>query len=374
MAEEERARVDSELYVNPATLELLRRRIESEVKSGFFRSVGLPVGGAGVLAILFALFVWIPDKIATFIEKDPNVQEKLKSSAVAYLNDPEKGQKFVRTQVEAFLPAYLQDPKGGQEIIRQHIEKTGQKHVETATASFFKESGPKLIRELVDKHLKSPEVKELLVRSINDALQPKVTALSEEIHLNIGKLVVKIKEPFGDVKKFSKGSSQKLDNFLRSNEARELKSKGTPIALTITIRGGQQRYDENVIKDYLHKLRSKFGRQFRHVLFLDNDGKFLALLSPEQLQIGFTEDAQRLMDLLNSTTALSTSEATRELERLFSKRSATFIRSEWNVRKALSTPVWSSPQKLNKEVAVVGSRKKFIGTTSRRRLIEGILS
>lgn len=63
MDDKEPLRVDSELYVNQATLELLRRQIESEVKGGFFRWIGLPIGGAGVVAILLTVFVWIPDKI-----------------------------------------------------------------------------------------------------------------------------------------------------------------------------------------------------------------------------------------------------------------------------------------------------------------------
>ena len=81
MDDKERVRVESELYVNQATLELLRRRIESEVKGSFFRWIGLPIGGAGILAILLTVFLWIPDKISTIIENNPTVQERLNNSA-----------------------------------------------------------------------------------------------------------------------------------------------------------------------------------------------------------------------------------------------------------------------------------------------------
>lgn len=83
--------VDKELYVNEATLDYLRRRIEGEVKGNFFRWIGLPVGGVGLVTIVLTIFLWIPEKIETIIETNPVIQKTLDRSATEYLNDPERG-------------------------------------------------------------------------------------------------------------------------------------------------------------------------------------------------------------------------------------------------------------------------------------------
>jgi hypothetical protein len=228
----------------------------------------------------------------------------------------------------------------------------------------------KLINRLVDRHLKSQEVKDLLKESINKTLQPAIAGLSGEIGRNIERLVMEIKQPFRDVDRFQKDSIDKLHRFLRSSEARSLKSKGFPIALTMTVRQGE-RYAQWAIQEYLSELTRKFGKQFRYVLILDNDGKFLALFPP---RLVYNQDPNRLMRLLNSGPQLRTTEATKELERMFSRHSTVFIQSEWSIKQALTIPVWSTPYRPDEEVAVVDRQKIFRGTTTRQLLIEGILS
>ena len=94
------AKIDEVLYINEATLELLRRRIEADVKKGFFTSIGAPIGGAGIIAILYVLFSWIPAQLGTMIEDMPGIQRTVQESAIDYLENEQKGQRFIRQQVD----------------------------------------------------------------------------------------------------------------------------------------------------------------------------------------------------------------------------------------------------------------------------------
>lgn len=102
------------------------------------------------------------------------------------------------------------------------------------------------------------------------------------------------------------------------------------------------------------------------MLILDNDGKFLALFPPRLVH---NQDPNRLMRLLNSGPQLRTTEAAKELERMFSRHSTVFIQSEWSIKQALTIPVWSTPYRTDEEVAVVDRQKIFRGTTTRQLLI-----
>ncbi len=65
--DQEQIKIADEHYVNEATLELLSRRIDSEVKSSFLKWVGLPIGGAGLVAILWAILFFLPNEVGNFI-------------------------------------------------------------------------------------------------------------------------------------------------------------------------------------------------------------------------------------------------------------------------------------------------------------------
>jgi hypothetical protein len=90
MASDQPVQVPPSLQVNEATLELLERRIEANVKASFFKSVGAPVGLAGIAAIAYTLFSWIPGHISSYLEKDPTFKIGLQNAAVAYLNTHDK--------------------------------------------------------------------------------------------------------------------------------------------------------------------------------------------------------------------------------------------------------------------------------------------
>jgi hypothetical protein len=365
MGDQERMRIDSELYVNEATLELLRRRIESEVKVSFFRSIGLPVGGAGVAAVAFALFFWIPQKVQTFVESDPSVQAALQQSAQGYLTSKE-GQEFVRgqiedtarKQVEAEVVEYFTG-EGGQELVRAQVEAFVQKDPMIR----------KRLQQSAQRYLASKTVEQLIIETVNRALAPATAGLSQEIRRNKERLVSEVAQ-LPALRRIAKGPPELLDQFLDSPGARELETKKVPVALTISIRQGRF-YVGGAIRNYLRRLKERFGDYFKIVLILDNDDSFLALLTPEQLERALDG---RLMSVFNAGAGqLSTGEARRALARRFGRNCVTSVRLEWRVEEALRASVWSPGNNVDEVLAVVDTNKRVIGTTSRRRLITGIL-
>ena len=70
MSNEERLAVKDVNLINDETLELLRRRIESDVKRNFWLSIGGPVGAGGIVAFLLAIFVWLPGSVDDLIHID----------------------------------------------------------------------------------------------------------------------------------------------------------------------------------------------------------------------------------------------------------------------------------------------------------------
>ena len=361
MGDQERIKVDSELYVNEATLELLRRRIESGVKANFLRSIGLPIGGAGAAAIVFALFFWIPEQIKPIVE--------------GYLAS-EGGQKFVRgqiektarKQVEVEVGAYFTDEMG-ETLVRTQLEALVQKDPVIR----------KTLQQSAQRYLTNPETgQQLLIETVNRALAPATAQLSEEIRENMGRLVAEVVLSVEyaegveeeDPEIIEKQSIEQLYQFLDSPKASELKRNGVPIALSKSTRRGI-RYKAGAIDRYIEELQRYFEEQFSMVLILDNDEKFLALLTPEQVQ-GALDDS--LMSLLNaSADQLSTEDARAALADRFGKGCVQFIRTDWSVGEALRRPVWLQPERMTEKLTVIDADGKFEGTTSRYRLITGIL-
>jgi hypothetical protein len=369
MNDEEQMRIEKDLFVNEATLDYFKRKIESDVKNNLFRWVGLPVGGAGIIAILFLLFSWIPNKVSTIIETNTVIQKKLNDSAIEYLGNPEKGQKFIAQQIREDIEKYMQDPERGQRLIQSEIEKTAKEQIEVTTAAFFEEKGEPLIRELSDAYLKSPEVKAVITQAIDEALKPKISRLSGKIRQNAEKLVVEIETKFKDTAMIDKRSLSKLEQFIRSAEGRRIKRRGTPIALTISIRGGE-RYADWAIREYINSLTGVFGDKFICVLVLDRNGKFLAQLPPTFVK----ENVNNLLPIFNSPPQFSPDVAKREFTQMLGEGCIKHIALESSVAEALKSSVWAKTGRDLKGIAVLNEAGNFVGLTSRDRLIEGIAS
>ena len=369
MEETENIKVEKEYYVNKATLDYLRRCIEGEVKGNFFRWIGLPVGGAGVIAIILTIFVWIPEQMKTIIETNPVIQKTLDKSASEYLNDPEKGQRFISAQLKTDIERYFRDPERGQKLIQEQIENTARVQIEVVTDEFFKSTGEPLIRDLANAYLKSPAVRDLLIKAIDSALKPQIASLSEEIRQNTDKLVIETATPSHDTKRIDKKTLGMLDEFLHSEEARNIKVKKQPVTLAITVRLGE-RYKEYAVIEYLEQLKQFFSLAFRCIIVLDSDGTFIAKLDPS-----FVKSAIKpLMELFNSQSQFPSSEIRAKLEQMQGKYSTDSVRLDWTVMKALRSNVWrQTTNYLQMEVPVLDDDSMFIGLTSRAKLIEGIL-
>jgi len=63
-----------------------------------------------------------------------------------------------------------------------------------------------------------------------------------------------------------------------------------------------------------------------------------------------------------------------ELNQIFGAPVSDAIPQEWTVTKSLRAPVWGSPIEPHREVAVLDEHGKFIGTTTRDRLLAAIFS
>ena len=318
-------RIDKELYVNEATVDYLRRCIEAEVKSNFFRWIGLPVGSAGIIVIVLTIFFWIPGKIDTIIATNPIVKETLDQSAIAYLKS-----------------------ERGQQLIQQQIAVTARTQIET--------------------YLTSPAVQDLIIKTIDAALKPKIASLSEEIRQNTKKLVIETAMPSHDTKRIDKGTMQLLFDFLNSEEAQSIKKQKRPLALALTVRQGEVYYEFAVI-EYLNRLEQNFGQAFSSVLVLDNDGTFIARLEPSLVRSAIGP----LMALFNSGPQLPSSHIKARLEQMQGAYCTANVRSHWTVMEALRNKVWlmeGDPQAL---VPVLDENKIFIGLTSRAKLIKGIV-
>lgn len=125
MAEEKSIRVSENLFVNEATLELVQRRIETEVKSGFWRWVGIPVGGGGIVVVLFALFWQIPQYVENYLKSEP-------------------GEKVVMTQVNSSVKDYFAT-RDGQKAIQDHVKKVLEPQLASALEP-IKEKAEQLVR------------------------------------------------------------------------------------------------------------------------------------------------------------------------------------------------------------------------------------
>lgn len=317
-------------------------------------------------AVAFALFFWIPQKVQTFVESDPSVQAALQQSAQGYLTSKE-GQEFVRgqiedtarKQVEAEVVEYFTG-EGGQELVRAQVEAFVQKDPMIR----------KRLQQSAQRYLASKTVEQLIIETVNRALAPATAGLSQEIRRNKERLVSEVAQLPPVLHHFPKGTEYLLDQFLDSPRARELEAKKVPVALTISIRQGGF-YADEAIRNYLRRLKERFGDYFQIVLILDNNNSFLSLLTPEQLERALDKE---LMRVFNARAGqLSTEEARTALARRFGKSCVTSVRLEWRVEEALRASVWSPGGNVDEVLAVVDRNEKVIGTTSRRRLITGIL-
>jgi len=169
-----------------------------------------------------------------------------------------------------------------------------------------------------------------------------------------------------------KAGMRDLFGFLYSAEAKSLKARQKPIALTFSIGGGIN-YNADAILVYIRELEQAFERQVLYCLVNDKHGNFVSLISTKQFKtaLGDPTSKDAIMGVLNSTGD--------DLKTFKFKFSDVFgplheVHFDSTIFDALSEPVWPDPTKTDEQLPVCDATGKFLGITSRGRLIEGILA
>lgn len=98
---EDHSQVPDEFRVNEAKLEYPKPHMESEVRDCLLKWIGLPFGGAGLLAVVIGVFWYLPDKMATIIQTDPGVADTIRATATNFLQPGNRGGKFIATQLKS---------------------------------------------------------------------------------------------------------------------------------------------------------------------------------------------------------------------------------------------------------------------------------
>lgn len=362
----EETKVEKDLFVNEATLELLSKRIEADVKKGFFRSIGAPIGGAGILAILYVLFSWIPAQLGEMIENVPGIQRTIQVSVIDYLGNEEKGEKFIRDQVnlnsEKFVSKAVTEYMAGEEMAR-----VIQSMIEKRTFSYYKsEESAKLVGQVITSHMASEAVRQQIRDAVNNALSPVLGNLSREIEERFSSLVFDLPKLAG-TEQISKESLRELLRFLSSPQAAAIRNSGSPVVLTIAI--GHGPYAVPVIEDYIGELQREFAEQFRHVAILDHEERFLALL-PSMPFLAAVKDDVLLLELLNGTNRSAVNASIRAR---FGEAVIRRIRTHDVVRDVLLTRSLWEPPAYTEFVGVIGEMGELAGVTSRRKIVDGCL-
>ena len=425
---EEKLQVDSNLYVNEATLELLRRRLESDVKMNLFRWVGLPVGGAGIVAVLFFLFVWGPQTIQDYVAKDPSVQEKMRQTVEettqAYLKNPDAGQQLVRKHVGTSTVNYLTDEKSGQKMVLETVRDVALKNLHDQVSAYFgsKEGQKLLSRQLaaemaqyfdtagggetlaqaVQKELQSDQVTTLITQTISRAVQPFADNVQQSLSKHKDDYVTELlraevkRDPEGydlvelsgkaaekvSFAQFGKGGVPDLYRFLSSPEAEKIAESGRPLSLTFHLHSGM-RYVDRAIEIYIDELKQRFGDQFAYCLILEGEkDRFVALVQIGEL-VDILSGGRRedFMKLLNAPADEPKPEDVRRkmTHLLGSLREPIELRPELTVWEALRSPAWMSiplrneNAELEEGLPVVDTAGSFEGLLTRGHLISRLL-
>lgn len=366
MSKEPEPTVDQDLYVNDATLELLRRRIEADVKRGFFTSIGAPVGGAGIIAILYVLFSWIPAQLDTMIQGMPHIQRTVQDSVLDYLQDEKKGKTFLREQVNLNAEKYVSRAVADHLASSEMAAVLKNEVAERTKAYYESEQGEQLVQQLIKSHMASESVRQQIRIAVEKALAPLLASLSRDIETSFNSVVYQIPQLVG-TEQIDKESLSKLIRFLDSPRADEIKTADNPLVLTFAI--GHGHYVVDIIDIYIERLQQAYGEQFRHIAVLDQDRKFIALLPVVPFREALHQE-RILKDVLNGDDSRRAKAFFRER---FGSAFERHILTSDRVQNVLRNRALWEPATGPTFVAVLGKTGEMVGITSQRKIIDGCL-
>lgn len=254
----EQLTVSNDNHVNPATLELLQRRIESEVRNSFLKTVTLPIGGGGVAAIIVAVLLWVPQKVDSFL-KDPGVQETVSKTIQQQVSEY---LKMGETQTALKENIREQTSKQIQEEVKNQLPAEVKATVAVAVKAYFDgTSGKDLVQREVDAYLKG-DGKKLLFDKVDELLRPVAEQQGKSINHNRKRFVIEFEAQA--LHQNPKASDETLRDYLETENVQKIKKEGRPLVLTKTIRSGNLYY-ARVIRQYLNGFRNAFGDQLQYV-------------------------------------------------------------------------------------------------------------
>jgi hypothetical protein len=331
-----------ELNVNAATLELLQRRIESQVMTNILKMVGIPVAGGGIFAVAIAAFLWIPSQVKTVIEDNETVKKYVSDSVQNYLEKDGQGKLFLTRQIETSVASYFAEGAGKEELKKQ------------LQAQLTKDEIKAILKDTVSKELRT--IAKNATGQISDNLQKHIATTTEPATAS------------------EKGGYRQLSIFLDSKEAKEAGEQGRPLFLGFNV-GKSSYYQPTAIGHYVREIKAAFPKSDVYFLLKqDRENTFVALCGPVVSAPDSEEHFKRLVGMIEKPwmdleTAHS---AVRELKNFSTVITSQLPETE-SLEAAMRSNVWSNPDKLQEKAAVVNSKGLFIGTTSREQIIEALL-
>jgi hypothetical protein len=374
MADNESIKPDA---INKETLELLQLRLESSIRGDFLKSVAIPIGGGGLVAIGLALWVWIPTQVREFFDKkavQDQIEKTIQGNVEKYFKD-DSVQRTIAQQVQlqvaqevkatvaARLTNYFASPEGIG-LVRQLVVDSVGDHFKTREMQ-------NRVSELVGDFLKN-DGRQLITETINQALKPTTNFLASTIFKNRERLVTDFEQQslHGEPKQ----SLEHLQQFIRPENIAAIRNKRLPVVLTKEIRERFQ-YNREVIQEYLEVFRRAFAEQFQYVAILFGpDQRLVALVRADRFERVFRQNAPPVMDLLNSEGRVSEAILRQRFGELFGVEVTQAAVADRKVFAVLTDPaLWPHPERLDEPVAVVDGKQRLLATTTRGRLIDGIV-
>lgn len=345
-------KVDEELYVNAATLELLQRRLEANVKNAFWRWLGLPIGGVSVVAIVG--FIWslpgyVDEHVGTIISNLPQFQRTVQIQTESYLTDERKGGVMIEKVVQDSAPQYID------KAVKTYLQGT---------------EGAQRIEPLVLEYMNSERGRDQIRTAIDKAVQPLRDNLSSELSDRLNRYLRKVEMPLifpkGEPDIVIKGTVHQLRTFLRDS-AEQVRERGKPFVLTIR-RAENHWYEKNAIRTYIKDLGTFFKDQFQAVLIEGEQQQFSGLIPLPEFEHVIADDRQvdPFVQWLNR-------QSDERLTRWFDPKVIHYASTGERMINLLSSEESWRNRDADEPIAVVDTSRHFLGITSRNTILDQLV-
>lgn len=422
MSEELPSNVDLD-QVNEATLELLERRISANVRGEFLKTISLPIGGGGLLAIVFSVMVWVPTQVESLINgmvKGLDIEGKVETLANEMVQPlvAEELAAEVNRQLSSEVADYLDSPMGKKSLAEGASDAVNIALPEIVSGSlgsvvdnalpgvvsgslgsvvdnalpgvvagslgnevaeaFKKNEVQQLIAGQVSRYVQN-EGKDLIRDTVQKTLLPTLETSMNSIESKSGELVGEIAdESVTTVNRGPKGGWVDLEKFLRDLREAPPDQKKKPVVLTLTVGIGPY-YGANAIREWHQAVSEEAEERFRHVVLLYGNqrtgGEFIASINKDGFRRKLDDSEDELMTLLGrKSEEFSRKQAESALQAMFGTECTRRICEVDKIGEVLrSSRIWPPDPKPDTGVPVVDDRGILVGFTTRGMLEKSIL-